>query len=158
MTLWLLSWTNNITCTYKTCPLFLQTKLENTGVLLGDTFHLRLEQRPQSFLSAPSYPGSSHFPPAPSPYSSLSGVQESTSHPLSMPVLVPGTEPIWKNQFGRVEVNHHDGEYHKGAKSSGLSGGMASVGRRVIERDYSIPGRSSSFTSKQESEVRCRKK
>ena len=113
---------------------------------------MRLDQRPQSFLPASFYPSSSHFSRAPPPYSSLSGVQESTSHPLSMPVLVSGTEPVSQNRFVGVEVNHNSRVYHEKAGCSSSSGGVAVVG--VVNMDTSAVGRSSTFTTTQEVEVR----
>ena len=133
-------------------PILPQTRLDNTGIVLGELFHLRLDQRPQSFLPASFYPSSSHFSRAPPPYSSLSGVQESTSHPLSMPVLVSGKEPVSQNRFVGVEVNHNSRVYHEKAGCSSSSGGVAVGG--VVNMDTSAVGRSSTFTTTQEVEVR----
>ena len=71
-----------------------------------------------------------------------------------MPVLVSGKEPALQNRFVGLEVNHNSRVYHeKAGCSTGLSGGVAVGG--VVERDTTgAVGRSSTFTTPQEIEVR----
>lgn len=75
-----------------------------------------------------------------------------------MPVLVSGRQSDRKIQFGGLEVNHDGGTLHDRAGVH-VSGGMAmpvggvAIGGRV-ERDFGVAGRSSSFTRRQEVEVR----
>ena len=126
------------------CP-YIQTRLEHTHLIPGQS--LRLAKRPQTYLPTSFYPDSAHVSQAPPPYSSLRhGIAESTSHPLSMPVLVSGKEPGWKNQFGSFEVNHRNRVVHEQAGFSGVSGGG-------VERDWSVHGTSSSTSRRQASEV-----
>ena len=71
-----------------------------------------------------------------------------------MPVLVSGKQSDWKNRFvGGLEANHSDGTVHDraGLHASGPRGVAIGGG---VERDFGVAGRSSSFTRRQEVEVR----
>ena len=68
-----------------------------------------------------------------------------------MPVLVSGKQSDWKSQFGGLEANHSDGTIHDRAGVH-VSEGVAVGGG--VERDFGVAGRSSSFTRRQEMEVR----
>lgn len=71
-----------------------------------------------------------------------------------MPVLVSGKQSDWKTRFGGLEPNHSDGTIHDRAGVR-VSGGVTVGGG--VERDFGVAGRSSSFTRRQEVEVRVYK-
>lgn len=68
-----------------------------------------------------------------------------------MPVLVSGRQSDQKFQFGGLEVNHRDRTFHD-RTGVHVSGGVAIGGG--VERDFGVADRSSSFTRRQEVEVR----
>ena len=71
-----------------------------------------------------------------------------------MPVLVSGKQSDWKNRFvGGLEANHSDGTVHDRARVCESGTGGVAIGGGV-ERDFGVAVRSSSFTRRQEVEVR----
>lgn len=71
-----------------------------------------------------------------------------------MPVLVSGKQPDWKTRFiGGLEANHSDGTVHDRARVCESGPGGVAIGGGV-ERDFGVAVRSSSFTRRQEVEVR----
>ena len=133
-----------------TLPISIQTRLERTGVAPGH--NLQLTRRPQSYLPASYYPDSTHVSQAPPPYSSLKhGIEESTPHPLSMPLLVSGKKVDLSNQHGVFQVNHRSRALNEGAGVSGLSGGV--VARGGVERDSGVHVAHSSISRSHGAEV-----